>query len=87
VPTSKRPQINNAQYPRIPNKVLKGMSNEEVVDDVVAEVAMSGTVADEAVKYVDLERMECGDTQISCMAEKSLAGPLKHADLRKVSSL
>jgi hypothetical protein len=42
VPTSKRPQINNAQYPRIPSEVLKGASNEEVVDDVVAEVAMSG---------------------------------------------
>jgi hypothetical protein len=42
VPTSKRPQINNAQYSRIPSKVLKGASNEEVVDYVVAEVAMSG---------------------------------------------
>jgi hypothetical protein len=42
VPTSKRPQINNAQYPRIPSKVLKCVSNEEVVEDVVAEVAMSG---------------------------------------------
>jgi hypothetical protein len=42
VPTSKRPQINNAQYPRIPSKVLKGASNEESVDCVIAEVAMSG---------------------------------------------
>jgi hypothetical protein len=42
VPTLERPQINNAQYPRIPSKVLKGASNEEVVnDDVVAVVAMS----------------------------------------------
>jgi hypothetical protein len=38
--TSKRPQINNAQYPRIPRKVLEGASNEEIVDDVVAVVAM-----------------------------------------------
>jgi hypothetical protein len=38
VPTSERPQINNAQYPRIPSKVLKGASNEEVVEDVIAEV-------------------------------------------------
>jgi hypothetical protein len=38
VPTSKRPQINNAQYPRIPIKVLKGASNEEITDDVVAVV-------------------------------------------------
>jgi hypothetical protein len=37
VPTSERPQINNAQYPRIPSKVLEGASNEEVVEDVVAE--------------------------------------------------
>jgi hypothetical protein len=41
VPTSKRPQISNAQYLRIPTKVLEGTSNEEAVDDVVAEVAMS----------------------------------------------
>jgi hypothetical protein len=27
VPTWKRPQINNAQYLRIPSKVLKGASN------------------------------------------------------------
>jgi hypothetical protein len=40
--TSKRPQINNVQYPRIPSNILKGASHEEVVDDVVAEVAMSG---------------------------------------------
>jgi hypothetical protein len=44
VPTSKRPQINNAQYPRIPNKVLKAVSYEKVVDDVVAKVAMSGII-------------------------------------------
>jgi hypothetical protein len=42
MPTSKRPQINNAQYPRIPSKVLKDASNEEVVDYVIVEVAMSG---------------------------------------------
>jgi hypothetical protein len=43
VPTSKSPQINNAQYPRIPNKVLEGALCEDVVnDDVVVVVAMSG---------------------------------------------
>jgi hypothetical protein len=42
VPTSKRPQINNVQYPRIPSMILKGASHEGVVDDVVVEVAMSG---------------------------------------------
>jgi hypothetical protein len=50
VPTSKRPQISNVQYPRILSRILKGASNEEVVDDVVAGVTMSGTVADEAMK-------------------------------------
>jgi hypothetical protein len=42
VPTLKRSQIINGQYPRIPSKILKGGSHEEVIDDVVAEVAMSG---------------------------------------------
>jgi hypothetical protein len=46
-PTSGRPcrradlkeaSINNAQYPRIPSKVLKGVSHEEVVKDIVDEV-------------------------------------------------
>jgi hypothetical protein len=40
VPTSKRPQINNAKYPRIPSKVLIGASNEEISDDVADAVAM-----------------------------------------------
>jgi hypothetical protein len=31
---------NNVQYPRIPSRILKGASNEEVVDDVAAEVSM-----------------------------------------------
>jgi hypothetical protein len=48
-PTSRRPcrhanleeaLNNNAQYPRIPSKVLKGASNEEIADDVVAVGAM-----------------------------------------------
>jgi hypothetical protein len=50
VPTSKRPQINDVQYLRIPSNILKGASCKEVVNDVVAEVVMSGTVADEAMK-------------------------------------
>jgi hypothetical protein len=50
-PTSKSPcrradlkeaSINNAHYPRIPKKVLEGTSNEEVIDYVIVEVAMSG---------------------------------------------
>jgi hypothetical protein len=41
VPTSKRPQIIYAQYLRIPSRILKSASHEEVFCDVVAEVAMS----------------------------------------------
>jgi hypothetical protein len=44
VPNSKRPQINNGQYPRIPGRILKVVSYEKVVDDVVAKVAMSEVV-------------------------------------------
>jgi hypothetical protein len=40
MPISKRTQIINVQYLRIPIKVLKGASNEEIVDDVVDVVAM-----------------------------------------------
>jgi hypothetical protein len=50
VPTSKRPQISNNQHPRIPSKVFKHTSHEEVINDVVAEVVMSKTVDDEALK-------------------------------------
>jgi hypothetical protein len=41
VPTSKRPQINYAQYPRIPSRILKGASHEEVVNLVVSEIVKS----------------------------------------------
>jgi hypothetical protein len=50
VPTLKRSQIYDVQYPRIPSKVLKIASHEEVVNLVVAEVVMSKTVADETMK-------------------------------------
>jgi hypothetical protein len=42
VPTSKRTQVNDVQYPRVSKKILKGTSHEEVVNDVIAEVVMSG---------------------------------------------
>jgi hypothetical protein len=48
VPTSKRPQIDDVQYPRIPSRILEGALHKEVVNDeawqsdVVAEVAMLG---------------------------------------------
>jgi hypothetical protein len=35
VPTSKRSQVDGVQYPRIPSRILKGASNEAVIDDVV----------------------------------------------------
>jgi hypothetical protein len=50
VPISKRSQINNVQYLRIPSRILKGASHGEVVNDVVAEVVMTSiTVVDEAM--------------------------------------
>jgi hypothetical protein len=54
VRTSKRPQINDVQYLRIPSRILKGarLLDEEVVDDVIAEVAMFGAIVDEAMKSV-----------------------------------
>jgi uncharacterized protein YciU (UPF0263 family) len=46
VPTSRRPQVNNTQYPGC----LAGyISHEKVVNDVVAEVIMSRTVDDKAM--------------------------------------
>jgi hypothetical protein len=43
-PTPGRPcrcaDLKEASNPRIPSKILKGMLNEDVVDDAVAEVAM-----------------------------------------------
>jgi hypothetical protein len=82
-PTSRRPcrradveeaLHNNAQYLRIPSKVLKGVSNEEIADGVVVVVAM---LVDVTVETVNLDRMECRDTQISYIAAKSLTGPLE----------
>jgi hypothetical protein len=42
------------------------------VNDVVAEVAMSETVT---VETVNLGHVECRDTQISCIAARSLVEP------------
>jgi hypothetical protein len=84
--TSKRPQIFSVQYPRIPNRILEGVSCEEVVDDVVAEVVTSEAVADETMKSVDLESMECRDTQISCIAARVWQSHSRHAYLKKVSN-
>jgi hypothetical protein len=41
VPILKRSQVDDVQYPRIPNGILKGASHVEVFCDVVAEVTMS----------------------------------------------
>jgi hypothetical protein len=41
VPTSKSPQVDDVQYPRIAKMIFKGVLHREVVDNVVAEVAMS----------------------------------------------
>jgi hypothetical protein len=50
VPISKRPPINNVQYPRIPSRILKHTSHEEVINDVVAEDVMYEIVNDEALE-------------------------------------
>jgi hypothetical protein len=63
VPTSKRPQVDDVQYLRIPSRILKAASREEVVNDE----AWQGDV--------NLEHMECIDNQISCIAARSLAEP------------
>jgi hypothetical protein len=65
VPTSKRPQIDDVQYLRIPGMILKGVSHEQVAN---YEARQSD---------VNLECMECRDTQISCIAAKSLVEPLE----------
>jgi hypothetical protein len=65
MPTSKRPQISNVQYLRIPSRILKGALKEEVVNDETDEAMLI------------FERMECRDTQISYIATRSLAEPLE----------
>jgi hypothetical protein len=42
VSTSNRSQVDEVQYPRIPSRILKGMPYEEVDNDIISEVAMSG---------------------------------------------
>jgi hypothetical protein len=54
---------------------LQGVSNEEVIDDVVAVVAMLGLIDDEAINLVIFDRLECRDIEISCIAARSLAEP------------
>jgi hypothetical protein len=58
-PTSRRPyrradlkEVSNQLCPvsEEHSNILKGVSCEEVVNDVVAEVVMSGTVADKAMR-------------------------------------
>jgi hypothetical protein len=71
VPTSKRPQINNAQYLGIPSEILKSARVKK--SSIVVE-----TNDDEAGgNNVDLERVECRDIQISCIDAKSLAETLE----------
>jgi hypothetical protein len=65
MPTSKRPQMSNVQYLRIPSRILKGALKEEVVNDETDEAMLI------------FERMECRDTQISYIATRSLAEPLE----------
>jgi hypothetical protein len=58
---------------RIPSRTLKGASYEEVVNDESWKID------------VNLERMECRDTQISCITAESLQSHPRHDDLKKLS--
>jgi hypothetical protein len=49
VQTSKRPQVNDVQYPRIPSMIMKGASHEEVVNDKTDD-KMVEAVNDAAMK-------------------------------------
>jgi hypothetical protein len=77
VSTSKRPQVDDVQYPRVSNRILKGVLRGELVHDVAAEVAMSKVGRQCRQKFVELEHMDCRDIQISRIAAKSLAEPLE----------
>jgi hypothetical protein len=52
----KEDSINNVQCPRITSRILKGVSNEEVVDDAVAEVSTM-----KLGKVMLIECMDCRD--------------------------
>jgi ribosomal protein L37AE/L43A len=73
MPTSKRSQIDDVQYPRLPSKILKGTLHEEVINDETDEIMLI------------FECMECRDTQISCIAARVWQSHPRHADLRKAS--
>jgi hypothetical protein len=40
VPTSKRPQIDDVQYLRVPSRILKATSHKEVVNDETDEIML-----------------------------------------------
>jgi hypothetical protein len=54
MPTSKRPQVNDVQYPRIPSRILIVIRLKRsfvVVETVkLSEVVLSGIVAHESIK-------------------------------------
>jgi hypothetical protein len=41
VPTSNRPQVDDVQYLRIPSRILKGASHEEVVNDEAWQIEVN----------------------------------------------
>jgi hypothetical protein len=56
---------------------LKVVSHEEVVNLVVSEIVISRVGRRCSQNLLILERVECRDTQISCIVAKSLAEPLE----------
>jgi hypothetical protein len=62
--------------------------NEEVVDDVVAEVAMSGVVADEAMKICrSLNVWSVETPRYPAWLQGVWQSHPRHADLREVSDV
>jgi hypothetical protein len=87
VPTSKRSQIDDVQYLRIPSRILKGASNEEVVDDVIAEVVVK-TVNDEGGEIMLILNVRSVETpRYPAWLQGVWQSHSRHADLRKVSNL
>jgi hypothetical protein len=87
VPTSKRPQIIYAQYPRIPSRILKSASNEEVVDDVVDEVCnVQGWLTMKPKNLLILSVWTVEIPRYSAHLQGVWQSHSRHADLKKVSN-
>jgi hypothetical protein len=72
--TSKRSQVDDVQYPRMPSKILKGASHEGVVNDETNEIMLILNVwSVETPRY-------------PAWLQRVWKSHSRHADLRKVSN-